>query len=166
MTPTANLQKIAKVLKSNGTDGELLISFFAMDPEELEITEPVFILFDGLPVPFFVQSLRRRGQNKALVHLNGIFDLKDCEEVCGKDIYLPADAEAAYGEGDFSFLVGWELRDAGKSLGRIADFVDIPGNPCLELEDGRLVPLHEDFITAVDEDSAVVEMELPSGLLD
>ena len=159
MTPTANLQKIAKVLKSNGTDGELLISFFAMDPEDLEITEPVFILFDGLPVPFFVQSLRRRGQNKALVHLNGIFDLKDCEEV-------PADAEAAYGEGDFSFLVGWELRDAGKSLGRIADFVDIPGNPCLELEDGRLVPLHEDFITAVDEDSAVVEMELPSGLLD
>ncbi len=166
MTPTANLQKIAKVLKSNGTDGELLISFFAMDPEDLEITEPVFILFDGLPVPFFVQSLRRRGQNKALVHLNGIYDLKDCEEVCGKDIYLPADAEAAYGEGDFSFLVGWELRDAGKSLGRIADFVDIPGNPCLELEDGRLVPLHEDFITAVDEDSAVVEMELPSGLLD
>ena len=166
MTPTANLQKIAKVLKSNGTDGELLISFFAMDPEDLEITEPVFILFDGLPVPFFVQSLRRRGQNKALVHLNGIFDLKDCEEVCGKDIYLPADAEAAYGEGDFSFLVVWELRDAGKSLGRIADFVDIPGNPCLELEDGRLVPLHEDFITAVDEDSAVVEMELPSGLLD
>ena len=166
MTPTANLQKIAKVLKSNGTDGELLISFFAMDPEDLEITEPVFILFDGLPVPFFVQSLRRRGQNKALVHLNGIFDLKDCEEVCGKDIYLPADAEAAYGEGDFSFLVGWELRDAGKSLGRIADFVDIPGNPCLELEDGRLVPLHEDFITAVDEYSAVVEMELPSGLLD
>ena len=166
MTPTANLQKIAKVLKSNGTDGELLISFFAMDPEDLEITEPVFILFDGLPVPFFVQSLRRRGQNKALVHLNGIYDLKDCEEVCGKDIYLPADAEAAYGEGDFSFLVGWELRDAGKSLGRIADFVDIPGNPCLELEDGRLVPLHEDFITAVDEDSAVVEMELPTGLLD
>lgn len=166
MTPTANLQKIAKVLKSNGTDGELLISFFAMDPEDLEITEPVFILFDGLPVPFFVQSLRRRGQNKALVHLNGIYDLKDCEEVCGKDIYLPADAEAAHGEGDFSFLVGWELRDAGKSLGRIADFVDIPGNPCLELEDGRLVPLHEDFITAVDEDSAVVEMELPSGLLD
>lgn len=166
MTPTANLQKIAKVLKSNGTDGELLVSFFAMDPEDLEITEPVFILFDGLPVPFFVQSLRRRGQNKALVHLNGIYDLKDCEEVCGKDIYLPADAEAAYGEGDFSFLVGWELRDAGKSLGRIADFVDIPGNPCLELEDGRMVPLHEDFITAVDEDSAVVEMELPSGLLD
>ncbi len=166
MTPTANLQKIAKVLKSNGTDGELLISFFAMDPEDLEITEPVFILFDGLPVPFFVQSLHRRGQNKALVHLNGIYDLKDCEEVCGKDIYLPADAEAAYGEGDFSFLVGWELRDAGKSLGRIADFVDIPGNPCLELEDGRLVPLHEDFITAVDEDAAVVEMELPSGLLD
>ena len=166
MTPTANLQKVAKVLKSNGTDGELLISFFAMDPEDLVITEPVFILFDGLPVPFFVQSLRRRGQNKALVHLNGIFDLKDCEEVCGKDIYLPADTEAAYGEGDFSFLVGWELRDAGKSLGRIADFVDIPGNPCLELEDGRLVPLHEDFITAVDEDSTVVEMELPSGLLD
>lgn len=166
MTSTANLQKIAKVIKSNGTDGELLVNFFAADPEDMEFTEPVFIEFDGLPVPFFIRSLHSRGRSKALVRLNDVFDLRDSEELCGKDIYVAvSDADAAE-DGDFSFLIGWELRDSGRLAGRIADFLDIPGNPCLELEDGRLVPLHEDFITGIDEEARVVEMQLPSGLLD
>ena len=46
------MQKIAQVLKSNGTDGELLVSFFDIDPEEIDLQEPVFIYMDGLPVPF------------------------------------------------------------------------------------------------------------------
>ena len=37
------MQKIAQVLKSNGTDGELLISFFDIDPEDIDLQEPVFI---------------------------------------------------------------------------------------------------------------------------
>ena len=69
------MQKIAQVLKSNGTDGELLVSFFDIDPEEIDLQEPVFIYMDGLPVPFYFESFVRRGVNRALVHLTGVHSL-------------------------------------------------------------------------------------------
>ena len=47
--------KIAKVLKSNGTEGEIVISFLGILPEDIDTTEPVFIFFDGLPVPFYFE---------------------------------------------------------------------------------------------------------------
>ena len=46
------MQRIGQVLKSNGRDGELLVSFSGIAPEEIDLEEPVFIEFDGLPVPF------------------------------------------------------------------------------------------------------------------
>ena len=49
--------QIAQVLKSNGTDGELVMSFREIAPEDINLKEPVFIVFDGLPVPFFIESL-------------------------------------------------------------------------------------------------------------
>ena len=51
-----DLQQVAQVLKSNGTDGELVMSFRDIAPEDINIKEPVFIVFDGLPVPFFIES--------------------------------------------------------------------------------------------------------------
>ena len=47
---------VAQVLKSNGTDGELLLGFNGFGPEDIDLMEPVFIEFDGLPVPFFIES--------------------------------------------------------------------------------------------------------------
>ena len=46
-----NLQQVAQVLKSNGTDGELVMGFREIAPEDINPKEPVFIIFDGLPVP-------------------------------------------------------------------------------------------------------------------
>ena len=43
--------QIAQVLKSNGTDGELVLGFREIAPEDINLQEPVFIIFDGLPVP-------------------------------------------------------------------------------------------------------------------
>ena len=64
--------QVAKVLKSHGTDGGILLGFRGIDPEDIDTTEPVFIYFDELPVPFFIQTLRRRGMDKAIVSLNDV----------------------------------------------------------------------------------------------
>ena len=54
---------VAKVLKSNGKEGELLVSLLDIVPEDLDLQEPVFIEFDGLPVPFYFESFVPRGVN-------------------------------------------------------------------------------------------------------
>ena len=66
-----DLHQVAQVLKSNGTDGELVLGFRDIAPDDINLNEPVFIVFDGLPVPFFIESFTKRGNSKALVRLTG-----------------------------------------------------------------------------------------------
>ena len=79
--------KIARIQKSNGTDGEVVINFHGILPEDIDIEEPVFIYFDGLPVPFFFESFTRKGNTKALVRLTGVKSLADADEIAGQFIY-------------------------------------------------------------------------------
>ena len=78
---------VAQVLKSNGRDGELLVSFTGIEPEDIDLEEPVFIEFDGLPVPFYFESFRQRGNSRALVRLTGVHSLKDADELAGATLY-------------------------------------------------------------------------------
>ena len=159
------LQQIAKVLKSNGTDGGLLVGFRDIDPEDISLGEPVFIYFDGIPVPFFIADLTQRGNTRAIVHLNDVTSLEDAEELVGQSVWVDWEEEEGDGEG-LGDLVGWTLAGAG----RITGFLDIPANPCLEVETKNgtsvLVPFHEDLILSVDPEARVLEMEIPDGLLD
>ena len=160
------MQQIAQVLRSNVVEGELLVSFRDIDPEDVILEEPVFIEFDGLPVPFYFESFTRRGTNRALVRLTGIRSLQDAEEVVGRALCVEDDLY----EDDETDLTGWTLCDEqGHKVGKVADYEDIPGNTCLwvDTEKGQvLIPLHEDLILSLDEASETLTMRIPDGLLD
>ena len=158
--------RIAQVLKSNGTDGELLISFFDIAPEDIDLQEPVFIVFDGLPVPFYFESFQARGTRRALVRLTGVRSLKDADELAGSAVY--ADYFEEEGEEDFT---GWQVRTPeGVAVGSVTGHEDIPGNLCLWVErpDGRqvLLPFHEELVVSIDESSRTLGLQLPDGILD
>ena len=158
------MQKIAQVLKSNGTDGELLISFFDIDPEEIDLQEPVFIYMDGLPVPFYFESFVRRGVNRALVHLTGVHNLKDADELAGSDIF--ADYFEVTEDSD---LTGWTVLNAnGSTVGLIVGYEDIPGNLCVYVDTAggvRLLPLHTDLVLGMDQPARTITLQIPEGLL-
>ena len=78
--------QIAKILKSNGTDGGMLFSFRDIDVTQIDLKEPVFINFDGLPVPFFILDIQKKGYSKAVVHLNDVMNLQDAEEMVGREV--------------------------------------------------------------------------------
>ena len=243
-----DLQQVAQVLKSNGTDGELVMGFREIAPEDINLNEPVFIIFDGLPVPFFIESFTKRGNSKALVRLTGIGSLEDVDEIAGKAVYIEEDSmpELSLEEDGYAALVGWmvltpEIPDqvgddrdtvvgddeetvigddektvgddrdtvveddeemvigddmdtvvgydeetvieddravAEPSLpaltgnlievGTITDFMDIPNNPCIEVETENgavILPLHEDFILSVDPEYQEIIMQIPAGLI-
>ncbi|MCM1501255.1 MAG: hypothetical protein NC115_01130 [Bacteroidales bacterium] len=168
------LLKVAQVLKSNGTDGEIVIGTREISPDDINLKEPVFIHFDGLPVPFFIESLVKRGNNKALVHLTDISSFEDSEEIIGRGIFAESSSiDVDYEEDDFSALIGWKLYSAGEDgdeeVGEITDFLDIPNNPCIEVitDNGAVnIPLHEDLILSIDPVNQEIVMEIPSGLLE
>ena len=183
--------QIAQVLKSNGTDGELVMGFREIAPEDINLQEPVFIMFDGLPVPFFIESFQKRGNTKALVRLTDICSQEDVEEIAGKAVYIEDEslAELSLEEDGYAALVGWmvlapaEIPDqvgndeemVGEDeemglyeVGEITDFIDIPNNPCIEVETENgavMIPLHEDFILGLDPENQEIVMQIPDGLL-
>lgn len=159
--------RIAQVLKSNGTEGELLISFFDVAPEDIDLQEPVYIEFDGLPVPFYFESFTQRGTNRALVRLTGVRNLKDADELAGRAIL------ADYFEEEDAFsLVGWTVIEEQNIgiVGFVVDYENIPGNPCIWVRrpDGNevLLPLHEDLVQWMDESSKQISLIIPEGLLE
>lgn len=164
-----NLLQIAMVLKSNGTDGELVFGFRGYGPEDINREEPVFLYFDGLPVPYFISSFSPKSAVKAFVRLHGINSGLDADEVIGKGVFvenLDADAD----EDDMSDIIGWTLMDEkGIAIGEISGYEDIPGNPCLDITTRRgeeiMIPLHEDLIISTDPESSILMMKLPEGLL-
>ena len=190
-----NLQQVAQVLKSNGTDGELVMGFREIAPEDINLQEPVFIVFDGLPVPFYIESFTKRGNTKALVRLTDICSMEDVEEITGKAVYVSADElpEMSLEEDGYAALVGWTvLCPAGDfstplcsgrndnendgcgegmefyEVGEITDFMDIPNNPCIEVETENgavILPLHEDFILAIDPEYQEIVLQIPEGLI-
>lgn len=150
--------EIAKILKSNGTTGDVLAGLF-VDAGEINLKEPVFLVFDGLPVPFFIESLTPKGSTRAIIHLTDIDTLEDAEEIVGREICLEGEGEEP--EEDFS---GWKVYDGDRLVGTVDYLEDIPGNPCLSVG-GILIPLNEDFILEADPSARVLKMSLPSGLL-
>ena len=159
---------IARILKSYGTDGGLLVSS-DVDLETLEKGEPVYIVYDGLEVPFFISACTPKG-NRYILHLTDICSLEDADEVVGRDILADVSEDA-----DGPDFIGWTVYDAAgdagvagaaakpRLVGVVTDDAPIPGNYCLYVGE-LMIPLHEDFIVSVDPERRELVLNLPAGL--
>ncbi len=151
--------QIAKIIKSNGTGGDVLMGLYDISVQDFDLKEPLFIEFDGLPVPFFIESITAKGNYKAIVHLSGVDCLEDAEEIVGRAVWLDAEEE----EEDSEDFIGWTLLDKGRIVGTVTGIEPIPGNLCLIVGD-TLVPLHEDLVLSADSEKRILDLDLPEGL--
>ena len=82
------LLPVGRIVKSYGTEGEVMIAFQENIADLLKKNEPVWLFYDGLPVPFYITSSQPKGPRKAIVRLEDIDSLSDAEEAAGKDVWL------------------------------------------------------------------------------
>jgi len=165
---------LATVRKTFGKGGELLLKIHPDVPqniiEQLNKEEPVFILVDGIPVPFYFTRLQFKGNDKAIVCFENYLSERLAEEWVGHTILCKIQDEKPLDDGlDFVGYSFTAKTPANKSLkGTVSGFFDYPGNPCLELEfeDGTrtLLPFHEDFIRKIRHSENYMELVFPEGL--
>ena len=106
----------------------------------------VFVQRDGLFVPF------RSEQISDLIGEEGFLLRSDVQEE---------------GDGELTWqdLVSYTVEDqTAGTVGVIAHVDEQTINTLATLEDGRMMPLHEDFINAIDEDAHVLHVSLPFQL--
>ncbi|MDR2064868.1 MAG: hypothetical protein LBP85_04070 [Prevotellaceae bacterium] len=158
------------ILKTFGTSGELIVKLGNQALSTINLKEPVFIIIDGLPVPFYFKVFDERPGNRALVILENIETEKLSKQLVGMQILLPHKKQIADKDFNLNHFAGFEATDAtdGK-IGTITEFLDFPHNPCFRIihnDKEILVPINEDFIESIDEKSKTINFNLPSGLVD
>ena len=106
----------------------------------------VFVLRDGLFVPYRSENISE------LIGLEGFVLRTDLNE--GDDDTLT-----------WQDLVGYTIRDAETGvIGEIDTIDESTINTLATLTDGRMLPLHEDFILDIDTDARVLHVNLPFAL--
>ena len=104
----------------------------------------VFVRRDGLFVPFRSENISELIGEEGFV-LKGDMEIDD-EEMAWVD------------------FEGWTLKEDELTIGKIVRVDDSTMNIFAELEDGRMMPLHEDFIVEIDEDAHELRVNLPFAL--
>ena len=109
-----------------------------------DLPDFVFVQRDGLFVPF------RSSEIASLM---------------GEEIFVPKrDVEIDEDEMAWVDFEGWTVVDGDLTIGKIVRVDDNTMNIFAELEDGRMLPLHEDFIVEIDEEARVLHVNLPFSL--
>lgn len=151
-----------KVLKSYGTNGEVIVSVSPSDPKDINLNEPVFIYFDELPVPFFIESLEEKG-NRFLVKFEDIDTLDDADNIVGKDVLFSEEEENT----EETPVQGIYVYDQnGTKIGPITEFNDYSGNTCITVDHNGCaieLPYNEHLIIKTTKDS--ITLTIPDGLL-
>lgn len=153
-----------KVLKSWGTAGQVVLSPASDDPEDFDLEEPVFITFDGLPVPFFIESIEPKG-SRLIVKFEDIDTLEAAEDLVGRQISLLEDEDNQ----EEDSIIGMTVRNArdGSIVGPVTGVEDYAGNTCITIDyKGKevTVPFHEDLVESVQDD--VLTIRIAEGLLE
>lgn len=111
-----------------------------------DLPDFVFVQRDGLFVPFRSEKIAELMGEEGYVLRSDVQDEED-------------------GLLTWQDLIGYTIEDAETgNIGVIAYVDESTINTLASLEDGRLLPLHEDFILDIDEDARVLHVNLPFTL--
>ena len=165
------LEKVGRVAKPFGREGELILNLFDNFPEIFDMEEPLFAKIDSLAVPLFFDTFEPRGRSGALVRFADFDSEVRAAELVGCDLYIRTAAEVADDDEIYmEDLVGFAVSFEGSELtGEVTDYIDSELNPLFEVTvNGRqaYVPAVEEMIVALDIERREMEFSLPEGLLE
>ena len=180
MTEEAEFVTIARVAKTQGRHGEVAATLLTDFPELFATRKKLFALSGTDEAKQGVAETSRRKLDleehwfhKGMVVLKfaGVDSISDAEMLVGCEIQVPRSERARIGSGEFyvSDLIGCNVVDSGREIGRIRDVQFGSGEaPLLVVEGEReyLVPFASAFIEKIALEQKRLEMKLPEGLLE
>lgn len=164
-----DLTYVGFVSKPHGFKGEVLIALETTDADQLEGIKYLFILLEGLPVPYRIDSSRLKSGN-LLIHFEDISKEEDARALTGKQVYAEKHLIEESETEDFTELNGYTAIDSAAGLIGVIEGIDEYPMQLIARCDFRgkeiLFPLNETIVQAIDHDLKTVTIRLPDGLLD
>ena len=160
--------RVGVIGKPHGVRGEVSFRF---DDDIFDTADSDFLILkiDGILVPFFMEEYRFRSDEVALVKFVDVDTQERAAALTGTEVYfLREHADAADDAIPPVRTVGYSIEDSSTHsiIGVIASVDDTTSNLLFELEDGKLIPVAEEWIEDIDTDERKITMKIPEGLLD
>ncbi len=160
------MKTIGRITKTYGFEGAVVVRGESGITGEPEQGEPVFVVIDGIPVPFFTREAFSPSPGTLVISFDdyltsdSVLSLKGCEvriageaeendELAGLNGYMMTDSNSGFSGTIISVL---------QNPGQLLAVVNAPGGEIL-------VPLHPDLIVRIDRKRKKIEMALPEGLI-
>ena len=159
---------IGKIVKPHGINGGMKVAL-KDSFEWLDLAKQfVFVNFEGLPVPFWTTTFESNGFDQ--IFLEQIDTKEAALPFAGKELFVEQkiiSSNIAQSSNPYTWK-GYQMLDLTSNLqGEIIQLEEYPQQLIATVQiDNRavLIPMHEDFLVAVDDLSHLITVKLPDGL--
>ena len=167
-----SVYKIGFISKAHGLHGELNFHF-TDDIFDSGDSPYLLIRVDGIIVPFFIENLRYRSDNVAIVKLEGIDNIEQTQQLVGNDVLFERNKTIETDQDGYTleYFIGFQVFDSDGILKGIITGVDEQTENWLfivESNDGSVhyIPAHSAFILSINSETKEIRMQLPEGVWD
>jgi 16S rRNA processing protein RimM len=170
MLSDVQLINIGFISKPTGFKGELIFAIEDGDPGDYSNSKFFFVELEGKPVPFLAEIIKLN-DSSLVVKLGDVNSEAEAKKLSGKKLFVEkSTTTSSEKEMDWFDLVGYFAVDkVYGALGKIEHIEESPQQLIAQCSvNGKVIlfPLHEDFISEIDDEKKQLYLDLPEGLLD
>ncbi len=164
-----NLGSIARL---HSFKGEVSIFLDVDDPQEFNELESVFVEYDNILVPFFIERIQIRNKGFAVVKFEDVDTELKAKRLLKCKLFLPLDLLPELDQDEFYHfeIEGFRAHDINSGpIGMVTRIADYKTNPMIEISfKGKeiLIPKQDQFIDRIDWDNEILYIKAPEGLID
>ena len=160
------MKNIGRITKTYGFEGAVVVRSESGITAEPEQGEPVFVVIDGIPVPFFTREAFSPSPGTLVISFDDYLTSESVLSLKGCEVRIAGEAEES---DDLAALNGYMMTDSNSGFsGTIISVLQNPGQllAVVNAPGGEIfVPLHPDLIIRIDRKRKSIEMSLPEGLI-
>jgi 16S rRNA processing protein RimM len=137
-----------------------------MSNEYWDNADATFLILklDNIFVPFRVLDWRGKGSDSLIFQLDNITDEQEAQRLIGTEAFMLLSDMNLEDEvmPTWQSLVGYRVMDTDQGeLGTVDQVDETTINTLITLNDGRLIPIHEDFIIDINANEKLLTICLP-----
>lgn len=154
---------IGRLTRTHGKRGELQC---LMNNEYWDNAEANFLILklDNILVPFRVLDWRGKGSDSLIFQLSHIHDEQEAQRLIGAEAFMLISDMNQEDEllPTWQSLIGYRVVDTDQgNLGIVEEVDETTINTLITLNDGRMIPIHEDFIIDINAEDKLLTIYLP-----
>jgi len=163
---------LGKITKTFGYKGEVIFFFDVDDINNYKKIKSVFLKFREKLIPYFIDKIKFRQNNTAIVKIQDIDDEENAQKIINSELYLPLEFLPELKGNRFYYheIIGFTVIDEKHgNIGVIEKVLDNQYQDIFSIKKENkeiLIPVADEIIKKVDRKNKVIEIEAPDGLIE